>query len=103
MRWRLLILITIQLFLLGITPVSAFPSDEKENILEPIILEVDGDPHQHAEYLETYHPFVEIISGYADIVNGLAVQAEPRKLALLSSLEFVQPIQPERPYITTTN
>ncbi|MBU5465263.1 S8 family serine peptidase [Virgibacillus sp. MSJ-26] len=103
MRWRFLIFITILLLLFGITPVSAFPSDEKENILEAIIIEVDGDPHQHAEYLETYHPFVEIISVYDEIFNGLAVKAEPKKLARLSSLEFVQAIHPERTYKTTTN
>lgn len=102
MRWRLLIFITILLFLLGITSVSAFPLDEKENSQEAIIIEVDGDPHQHAEYLKTYHPHVEIISVYDEIFNGLAVKAEPKKLTRLSSLEFIQAIHPERTYKTTT-
>nr|WP_269435842.1 S8 family serine peptidase [Gracilibacillus suaedae] len=44
------------------------------------IIEVEGDPHQFAEEIETYHPNVEILAVYDTIFNGVAIKTDQRNL-----------------------
>lgn len=94
----LLICLTIYLFLFNINFATATTSETKEDSRESIIIEVEGNPHKHEEHLNTYHPYVEVISVYDELFNGLAIKAEPKKFNRLSSLEFVKAVHPVQTY-----
>src|SRR5699024_8222039 len=51
-----------------------------------IIVEVDGDPAKHKDFLDLHHPYVEVVATYDKLFNGLALQATPEKLAKMQSL-----------------
>lgn len=72
-------------------------NDEKESI----IIEVEGDPEEHKEYLKTHHPFVEVVATYDALFNGLALKATPDKLTKMRSLEFIKAVHPVRKYEAT--
>ena len=57
-------------------PISNADSSEDK---QSIIVEVEGDPKQHKEYIEVYHPFIDVVATYETLFNGLALQAEPDK------------------------
>lgn len=73
-----------------------------EDDQESIIIEVEGDPNQHKQYLNTYHPYVDIISVYDELFNGLALKVDSNKMNRLSSLDFVQAVHPVQSYKITT-
>src|SRR5699024_3401374 len=75
--------------------------EEQEDEKESIIVEVEGDPAEHKEYLETYHPFVEVVATYDALFNGLALKATPKNLAKMKSVEFIKAIHPVRTYEAT--
>src|SRR5690625_2480885 len=72
--------------------------DEKVSV----IVEVEGDPAKHKEFLDLHHPYVEVIATYDKLFNGLALQAAPEKLAKMQSLEFIKAIHPVRTYEAIT-
>src|SRR5690625_487812 len=55
-----------------------------------IIIEVEGDPHEHRSFIEKNYPFIEVVAIYDKLLNGLALQAAPKRLAKISSLEFIK-------------
>src|SRR5690625_4003952 len=57
---------------------------------ESIIIEVEGDPHEHRSFIEKNYPFIEVVAIYDQLFNGLALQAPPKRLAKISSLEFIK-------------
>lgn len=63
-----------------------------------IIVEVDGDPDVHQQYIETYHPFIDVIATYDTLFNGLALQSTPEQLSKIHSLEFIKTIHPIHTY-----
>jgi len=67
-----------------------------------IIVEVDGDPAKHKDFLDLHHPYVEVVATYDKLFNGLALQATPEKLAKMQSLEFIKAIHPVRTYEAIT-
>lgn len=67
-----------------------------------IIVEVEGDPAKHKEFLELYHPYVDVVATYDKLFNGLALQAAPEKLAKMQALEFIKAIHPVRTYKAIT-
>src|SRR5699024_3854425 len=71
--------------------VQAAPDDSAS-----IIVEVDGDPAKHKDFLDLHHPYVEVVATYDKLFNGLALQATPEKLAKMQSLEFIKAIHPVR-------
>lgn len=83
-------------FLLLPSAQYAAPSEE----IQSLIVEVEGDPNQHKEYLETYHPFVEVVAVYDTLFNGLALQAKPKNLEKMASLEFIKKIHEVQRYKT---
>lgn len=92
---RFLKYITAILLLLIALP-APIQADEKH--LESIIIEVKGDPEEHKEYIETYHPFIKVIGIYETLLNGLALQGSPEKLAKMEALEFIKSIHAVQTY-----
>jgi len=92
----------LSFFIFNIKYTSAIDINEDDQ--ESIIIEVEGNPDQHKQYLNTYHPYVEIISVYDELFNGLALKVDSNKMSRLSSLDFVQAVHPVQTYkITTIN
>ncbi|WP_085994042.1 S8 family serine peptidase [Oceanobacillus senegalensis] len=88
-----LLIITI-LFSL-ILPISVHAA-EKE--MESIIIEVEGDPEEHKEYLEAYHPLIEVVATYELLFNGIALQGDPDQLKKMESLDFIKAIHTVQTY-----
>ncbi|OEH56005.1 peptidase S8 [Oceanobacillus sp. E9] len=65
---------------------------------ESIIIEVEGDPHEQVKYIEDYHPFIEVISVYDTIFNGIALQGSPEQLQRMEALEFIKSIHSVQEY-----
>ncbi|GAB3044883.1 S8 family serine peptidase [Virgibacillus ainsalahensis] len=81
-----------------ITPTIISHASEED--LQSIIIEVEGDPDEHKKYLEAYHPFVEVIAVYDQLLNGLALQGSPEKLEKMESLEFIKTVHNVKSYST---
>lgn len=58
--------------------------------LETVIIEVEGDVAEHQKYIETYHPFIEVIASYSTIFNGLAIEGKPEHLAKMETVDFIK-------------
>lgn len=54
------------------------------------IIEVEGDPHEHKEYLTKTYPSIEIVAVYDKLLNGLAFKMDPKEVKRLSGLDFVK-------------
>ncbi|WP_100009892.1 S8 family serine peptidase [Lentibacillus sediminis] len=93
---RFLFCITV-LIITTTIPVTVQAAEE-----ESIIIEVEGNPDQHQKYLETYHPFIEVVTAFDQLFNGLALQGEPEDLKRMESLEFIKAIHPVRTYEAIT-
>jgi len=93
----LLYIIIIMLFLMPMWQVNAQESMNRNEEVS-IIVEVEGNPHEHKAYLETYHPFIDVIAVYDQLFNGLALQSKPENLAEIGSLEFIQNVHTVRTY-----
>jgi len=68
--------------------------------VQSIIIEVEGDPQEHKEYIETYHPFIEVVATYEILLNGLALQGTPDKLERMEAVEFIKSIHSAQDYET---
>ncbi|WP_305037450.1 S8 family serine peptidase [Gracilibacillus salinarum] len=66
----------------------------------PFIIEVEGDPHQVAEEIETYHPSVEILSIYDTIFNGIAIKTDPKNLEDIKENSYFKQTYPVQNYQT---
>ncbi|GGA64296.1 S8 family serine peptidase [Ornithinibacillus halotolerans] len=94
---RYLLLTGAFLFIFMMLPSTGFAKEEKQKI----IIEVDGDPAEHKEYIEAYHPFIEIIATYDTLFTGLALQGSPDALQKMGTLDFVKAVHTVRTYQTT--
>lgn len=92
MRYFLSILPFFAVILL---PIAIHASEEG---MQSVIVEVEGDPAEHKEYLEIYHPFVDVVATYNKLFNGLALQGAPDKLDKMESLEFIKGIHAVQTY-----
>ncbi|WP_306798548.1 S8 family serine peptidase [Oceanobacillus saliphilus] len=90
------ILFLIIFILFFILPTTYMPLAEVE--LQPIIIEVEGDPNVHREYIETYHPFIEVVAVYEKLFNGLALLGSPKNLQRMEALEFIKNIHSVQRY-----
>ncbi|WP_077329336.1 S8 family serine peptidase [Virgibacillus siamensis] len=92
MRYILILLLTA----LTLFPVhtSAAPNNEKTDNMASIIIEVEGNPHEHKQYINNHYPYVEIVAVYDTLFNGLALKASPRRLSRMDSLDFVKAVHP---------
>lgn len=92
MRYFLcLTIITIVLFSLT-NPTQAADDNKKQEKLASIIIEVKGNPEERKEYIKSYYPYVDVVATYDTLFNGLALQAEPKYLQRMDSLEFVKAV-----------
>lgn len=96
MRYITILLFSIIATILYSNPISA----EREENKQSIILEVDGNPMEHKQYVEAYHPFIEVIATYDKLFNGLALQGAPDDLAEVGTLDFVKAVHPVETYMT---
>ncbi|GIO24727.1 S8 family serine peptidase [Oceanobacillus sp. J11TS1] len=65
---------------------TTYAQDEKQTL----IIEVEGDPEDVKEEIETYHPFIEIVAVYDLLFKGLAVEGKMEQLSKLGSIEQVK-------------
>lgn len=70
--------------------VTAEITTAAETELETVIIEVEGDVEEHQAYIETYHPFIEVIASYSTIFNGLAIEGKPEHLAKMETADFIK-------------
>ncbi|QST01993.1 S8 family serine peptidase [Pontibacillus sp. ALD_SL1] len=66
--------------------------------LESIIIEVEDDAHKWKEYIEKYHPRVEVIHVYDTLLQGLALKGTVRDLERVEKSDFVEHSFPEQTY-----
>src|SRR5690625_2755293 len=50
--------------------------DEKVSV----IVEVEGDPAKHKEFLDLHHPYVEVMATFHNLFHVLALHPPPEKL-----------------------
>ncbi|WP_067728522.1 S8 family serine peptidase [Oceanobacillus damuensis] len=74
------------------------PSQSAQADLQSIIIEVEGDPNVHKQYIEAYHPFIDVVAVYEKVFNGLALQGSTAKLERMESLEFIKHIHAVQQY-----
>lgn len=96
--YRILISI-IALAALAAVPAAA-ESVHKNTEKEAVIIEVDGNPSEHKSYLNTYHPYIEVVHTYDTLFNGLALKAEPDRFEQIESLDFIKAVHPVATYET---
>ncbi|MBP1948860.1 S8 family serine peptidase [Virgibacillus litoralis] len=89
--------LTILLISITILPASTYAIADNT---ASVIIEVEGDPSEHKKYLEVYHPYIDVIATYETLFNGLALQATPKRLEKMESLEFIKAIHPVSTYQT---
>src|SRR5690625_3462329 len=91
---QFLFLLTLLVILFTATIEITAMRDDKISF----IIEVDGDPEHHQEYLQVHYPFIDIVTTYHKLFNGLALKANPKKIGKLSSVEFIKGIYPAQTY-----
>ncbi|MGP4038893.1 S8 family serine peptidase [Gracilibacillus sp. D59] len=67
-----------------------------------LIIEVEGNPHEFAEEIETYHPNVEILAVYDTIFNGVAIKTDQRNLEQIKRRTNFQQTYSVQKYQTQT-
>ncbi|WP_188456671.1 S8 family serine peptidase [Virgibacillus oceani] len=85
------------LFMPTIIPAAPSPADMPDEKVS-IIIEVEGDPEKHKEYLEAYYPYVDVVATYDKLFNGIALQGDPGDMARMDSLDFIKAIHPVSKY-----
>jgi len=78
---------------------AAFAEKQKESKDDlSLILEVEGNPHEHKKHIEKFYPNIEVVAVYEKLFKGLAIQGKPAQLNRLRSLDFVQAEHPVQTY-----
>lgn len=95
---KLLQFILLIVFLTGLTYLYTPPVAALEKTKDAIIVEVEGDPHEHEQYITKYHPEVQVVAVYDQLLTGLALQGEPKQLAKMTTLAFVKAVHPTTVY-----
>ncbi|WP_079710587.1 S8 family serine peptidase [Paraliobacillus ryukyuensis] len=57
---------------------------------QQLIIEVNGDPYQQKNYIETYYPTIKVIEVYHTLFKGLALQAKNRQFNRLENENFIK-------------
>ncbi|MFD2629346.1 S8 family serine peptidase [Oceanobacillus kapialis] len=81
--------------LMFIYPQSLHAQDDTK---QSLIIEVTGDPEIHKKYIETHHPFVDVVASYETLFKGLALQGPPEKLAKMDALPFIKSVHAVQQY-----
>lgn len=66
--------------------------------LETVIIEVEGDVKEHQEYIEKYHPFIEVVATYSILFNGLAIKGKPEQLKRMDTADFIKGVHDVQTY-----
>ncbi|RLL42953.1 peptidase S8 [Oceanobacillus piezotolerans] len=82
------------ILLISIVPALVLAEGKQTSI----IIEVEGDVEEHKDYLETYHPFVEVVATYETLLNGLAIQGSPKDIDRLKNLQFIKKVHSVQQY-----
>ncbi|GAB4074804.1 serine protease Vpr [Barrientosiimonas marina] len=92
------------LLMLAVFTCTPAEADSPDTIREEkaVIIEVDGDPEEHKNYLEAHHPAINVVHTYETLFSGLALKGDPWRLDQLRSLPFVKTIHPVVTYETQT-
>jgi len=90
----------LRLTVLTIAVFLTFTGKTNAESLETIIIEVEGDVEAHQEYIEAYHPFIEVVASYSTIFNGLAIEGKPEQLAKLETVDFIKGMYEPQEYQT---
>lgn len=77
------------------------PTPSKVNDVS-LIVEVKGNPKKHKEYIETYHPSIEVVATYDTLFYGLALKGRPERIEKITDLHFIKGIHPVQTYTTLT-
>ncbi len=67
-----------------------------------IIVEVEGDPYEWKEYIEDYHPFVEVVQVYDTLLNAIALKGKMKDLNDIEKEDFIRTSHPVRAYEVPT-
>lgn len=102
MRHFLLLIITAMLILPASAAARDHTTEPKKSKEEAVIIEVDGNPGKRKTYLETYHPYIEVITVYDKLFKGLALKAKPKQLEKLDTVDFITAVHPVTTYQTQT-
>ncbi|WP_345241942.1 S8 family serine peptidase [Pontibacillus salipaludis] len=94
MKRVVVVLMLAGLFMMNIPGEIALGKRE----LESIIIEVEDDAHKWKEYIEKYHPRVEVIQVYDTLLQGLALKGTVRDLERVEKSDFVEQSFPEQTY-----
>ncbi|QHS23567.1 S8 family serine peptidase [Virgibacillus sp. MSP4-1] len=63
-----------------------------------VIVEVEGDPYKWKDYIEDYHPFVEVVHVYDTLLNALAIKGEAKDVYDIDKEDFIQHVFPAKTY-----
>lgn len=87
-------------FFLSLLLFTALTSSSPALEEQSFIIEIEGNPHEVAEKMETYHPSIEILSIYDTIFNGLAIKADQRTLERIKQHAAFKKTYPVQSYKT---
>ena len=90
--------ILLSVTLIGLSYICTSPAAALEKTKDSIIVEVEGDPHEHEQYINRYHPEIRVVAVYDQLLTGLALQGEPKQLAKMTTLAFVKAVHPTTVY-----
>ena len=74
------------------------PSSKSKDV--SLIVEVEGSPNKHKEYIETYYPAIEVVATYDTLFYGIALKGSPERISKVADLNFVKGIHPVQTYST---
>ncbi|WBX81875.1 S8 family serine peptidase [Virgibacillus salarius] len=94
----LLFVITLLMIMI---PLSSSLAAEDSLDKQSIIVEVEGSPSEHRNYLQDHYPFIDVVAVYTKLFNGLALQGTPQELQRMQSLDFVKNVHAVKTYETT--
>ncbi|MCP8617437.1 S8 family serine peptidase [Salirhabdus salicampi] len=95
---QLLCILTISSLIIAAAPFPALASEEDVKI----IVEVDGDPNEWKEYIETYHPFIEVVHVYDTLLKAVAIKGKPRHIMKVGTHPLVKTLNPAQKYEVPT-
>ena len=89
------------LVLCSVYPIYAHYESLEGTQNESIIIEVDGNPYDHRDYIQEHHPFIEIVAVYDTLINGLALRGKEKQLKEAATLDFIKSIHTVHTYKPT--
>ncbi|SET24115.1 minor extracellular serine protease Vpr [Salinibacillus kushneri] len=92
--------VTIILFLTAASFLTSFDPRYAQAMGEEVsvIVEVDGNPYKWKNYIEDYHPFVEVVHVYDTLLNALAIKGEAKDVYDIDKEDFIQHVFPAQTY-----